>query len=110
MSKCISASTDPVYLRGELLLAARFTIAVATEEQRKQIYRVRHQIYALELRQHTPNNEEQLRDPLDAFNIYLTASVGERLAGFISVTPPGGPSYSVDKYFAREDLPFKFDG
>lgn len=96
-------------MRGESLLAAKITIGTATEEQRKQIYRARHQIYALELRQHAANNQAELSDPLDGFNTFLTASVGECLAGFISVTPPGGPSYSVDKYFAREELPFEFD-
>src|SRR5258706_2091444 len=73
-----------------------------------KIYPLRHQVYALELGQHPPNSTARLSDSLDAHNIYLKASIAGRLAGFISITLPGG-SYSVDKYFARQDFPFSFD-
>ena len=35
------------------------------------------------------------------------AKTGDEIAGFISLTPPGNPSYSIDKYFSRESLPFE---
>ena len=31
------------------------------------------------------------------------------MVGFISVTPPDGASYSVDKYFSRHEVPVPFD-
>jgi histidinol-phosphate/aromatic aminotransferase/cobyric acid decarboxylase-like protein len=34
--------------------------------------------------------------------------VDDELVGFVSLTPPGG-RYSIDKYIAREDLPFPID-
>jgi histidinol-phosphate/aromatic aminotransferase/cobyric acid decarboxylase-like protein/GNAT superfamily N-acetyltransferase len=87
----------------------RHRLAVARPADREAIYELRHKVYALELRQHGPNDSGRLTDSLDAFNDYLCAWDGERLLGFISITPPGGASYSLDKYVARELLPFPVD-
>src|SRR6266516_3447495 len=87
----------------------KVTIALATEKERRIIYQARHNIYARELAQHPENARGQLSDPLDAFNVYLTATVGNELVGFISVTPPGRGAYSIDKYVPRDQLPFPFD-
>lgn len=62
----------------------------------------------LEISQHAENAERRLTDALDEFNIYITASLDEEIAGFISVTPPGS-SYSIDKYLSRDELPFQVD-
>ena len=86
----------------------KVAIALADESDRPELYGLRHQVYALELGQHPPNSAQRLTDPLDAYNLYFKAVVAGRIAGFVSVTPPGH-SYSVDKYFAREDFPFRFD-
>jgi histidinol-phosphate/aromatic aminotransferase/cobyric acid decarboxylase-like protein/GNAT superfamily N-acetyltransferase len=69
---------------------------------------MRHDVYALELGQHAARAEKALSDGLDATNRYLVAHVDGRLAGFVSITCPGG-SYSIDKYVARTALPFTFD-
>ena len=87
----------------------KVTIALATDKERRIIYQARHNIYARELAQHPENARGQLSDPLDAFNVYLTASVGSELVGFISITPPTGKGYSIDKYLKRDQLPFSFD-
>ena len=89
---------------------ARLKLALATDEDRETIYGLRHEVYGRELAQHRTNDGKQLRDSLDRGNIYLVASVGEELIGFVSVTPPGLPAYSIDKYLPREELPFPFDG
>jgi histidinol-phosphate/aromatic aminotransferase/cobyric acid decarboxylase-like protein/GNAT superfamily N-acetyltransferase len=83
-------------------------IALADDADRETIYRIRHQVYALELGQHQQNQSARLTDPLDTYNVYLKAVSGGRIVGFVSITPPGH-SYSVDKYFARDDFPFPFD-
>jgi histidinol-phosphate/aromatic aminotransferase/cobyric acid decarboxylase-like protein/GNAT superfamily N-acetyltransferase len=83
-------------------------VSLASADDRPAIYRLRHQIYALELGQHHPNCEKQLSDSLDAYNVYVKAEVGGRIAGFVSITPPGR-RYSVDKYFSRDVFPFPFD-
>ena len=87
----------------------RIVIAEANEEIRKRIYQARHCVYALEIGQHVPNAEGRLTDTLDASNRYLAALCRGELAGFVSVTPPGDAGYSIDKYFARDELPFDVD-
>jgi histidinol-phosphate/aromatic aminotransferase/cobyric acid decarboxylase-like protein/GNAT superfamily N-acetyltransferase len=84
-------------------------IAVATDRDRETIYRLRHQVYAAELHQHPVNAASQLRDSLDPHNVYICAFQNEAMVGFISITPPTSPSYSVDKYFDRATMPFPFD-
>jgi histidinol-phosphate/aromatic aminotransferase/cobyric acid decarboxylase-like protein len=83
----------------------RIVIRIATESDREEIYRLRHEVYARELGQHAQNKFEALRDPLDEFNVYIVASLDGILAGFVSITPPGFGGYSVDKYLCRENFP-----
>jgi len=86
---------------------AKIDIALAEDADRPEIYRIRHQVYALELGEHAPSPDAQLKDPLDVYNVYVKAEVAGRIIGFVSITPPG-QKYSVDKYFTREEFPFPF--
>jgi histidinol-phosphate/aromatic aminotransferase/cobyric acid decarboxylase-like protein len=86
-----------------------FALALAGPEDREEIFRLRHEIYARELRQHSVNADGALRDALDAVNFYLVARCNGELAGFVSITPPSAPSFSIDKYFSRAGLPFALD-
>jgi histidinol-phosphate/aromatic aminotransferase/cobyric acid decarboxylase-like protein len=88
---------------------ARFVLAIATDSDREAIYRHRHEVYARELGQHAVNTAGRLRDALDDWNVYLVVRAENGIAGFISITPPGQPSYSIDKYFPRESLPLPVD-
>jgi len=88
---------------------AKLTLDLAGADDREVIYRLRHDVYARELGQHAENPEGRLQDALDAYNVYLGARLRGRIVGFVSLTPPGSPRYSVDKYLAREELPFPFD-
>ncbi len=87
----------------------RITVAVATPRDRDAIARLRHEVYARELGQHSTNASQRLGDSLDAWNVVLVARLGDAIAGFISLTPPGQPAYSIDKYFTRAALPFAVD-
>ena len=87
----------------------RFEIGIATRAERETIYALRHQVYAEELGQYAPNGRGKLCDALDEHNVYLVAKSDRAIAGFISITPPSAGSYSVDKYFSRENCPFPFD-
>src|SRR6266700_4444373 len=91
------------------LSQARINLSVATDADRDALYRLRHEVYARELRQHLVNSAGCLRDALDESNIYLIAKVDGQIAGFISITPPGPHGYSIDKYVARQSLPFACD-
>ncbi len=84
-------------------------IRPATDAERAIIYQLRHEVYSRELGQHPANAEGRLTDALDAFNTYLVATTDEAMIGFVSVTPPNRPGYSVDKYFRRDQLPFLVD-
>ncbi|CAN5610200.1 hypothetical protein BH09PLA1_BH09PLA1_24840 [soil metagenome] len=83
-------------------------VNVAGPEDLQRIYRARHAVYALELAQHAPNPRQELTDSLDGHNVYLCVNRGDELAGFVSITPPGG-AYSVDKYLSRQQIPVPFD-
>ncbi|HTV09049.1 MAG TPA: aminotransferase class I/II-fold pyridoxal phosphate-dependent enzyme [Candidatus Aquilonibacter sp.] len=80
-------------------------IALATESVRPAIYRLRHEVYARELGQHAVRDEGILSDTLDAANIYITAEIAGKLAGFISITPPSAGRFSIETYIERSALP-----
>ena len=87
----------------------KFSIGLADVQDREIIYGMRHEVYAGELGQHAENMEGQLMDKLDTINVYIVAKMGKEIAGFVSVTPPNEVGYSIDKYFRRDELPFRFD-
>ena len=89
--------------------ARRSILRLADARDRETIYRLRHDIFAAELGQYATNAAGRLTDALDAFNEYIVVEDGERIAGFVSITPPGSPSLSIDKYFKRAELPFAVD-
>lgn len=83
----------------------RIVVRTATAADREEIYRLRHEVYARELGQHALSETCTLNDALDEFNLYIVASFDGVLVGFVSITPPGFGSYSVDKYLCRENFP-----
>lgn len=89
--------------------AAHYELAPATPEEREIIYHLRHEVYACEIGQHAVNDHQLLTDKLDVSNVYLVARCDDEIAGFISLTPPSSSSYSIDKYFNRDQLPFAVD-
>ena len=101
----------PVGPTGESLAESksRLSLGTATVHDREEIYLVRHLVYAAELGQHPINGTGSLRDAVDDWNVYLVAKTVGKMTGFISITPPGHPSYSIDKYLQRDSLPFPID-
>src|SRR5437660_3883332 len=92
-----AATAKPVQTR-----LARISLALANEQDREKIYRIRHAIYARELGQHAVNETGRLTDCLDGCNYYLVAKADGEIAGFVSITPPNAPSFSIDTYIARQ--------
>lgn len=109
MTPAPPATTTARDLPGNSLGAGRCVIAVADAADRNVIAHLRHEVYARELGQHAPNPAGRLRDPLDDYNVMLVARVDGEIGGFISLTPPGRGPLSIDKYFARDALPFAVD-
>ena len=70
---------------------------MATAEERDNIFYLRHEVYANELRQYEKKSEGFLPDAPGVESIYIVAFVGEELVGFIGITPPTSPRYSIDK-------------
>jgi histidinol-phosphate/aromatic aminotransferase/cobyric acid decarboxylase-like protein/GNAT superfamily N-acetyltransferase len=88
---------------------APYEIAHASAGDREQIHRMRHSVYATELRQHAENQGGRLEDALDGVNDYLVVRRDGRVIGFISITPPNDRGYSVDKYIPPAELPVPRD-
>ena len=86
--------------------ALRLTVAVAGRTARQQIYRLRHAVYARELRQYPENDAGRLSDAIDAHNIYIVARHRGAVIGFVSITPPQSGQFSIDKYLPRQVFPF----
>ena len=84
-------------------------ISLATAEQRRTIYRLRHDVYARELGQHAENARGEIHDALDDGNVYIVATAGDTLAGFVSITSPRQGRYSIDKYLQRDRIPIALD-
>ena len=83
----------------------RITISWANADDREEIYRQRHAVYAIELGQHARRDDGRLCDAIDVENEYIVARVDGRLAGFISLTPPSAARFSLEKYVPRQNWP-----
>lgn len=70
------------------------TISLATSDEREEIYRIRHLVYAEELGQH-PRGEGRLRDALDDVNLYICASENGELRVSSASLRPGAASLST---------------
>lgn len=75
--------------------APKFTLSIAAESDRQEIYKIRHHVYAKELQQHKVNPSCELRDELDSVNQYIVAKQEQIVVGFVSITPPTSSKYSV---------------
>jgi histidinol-phosphate/aromatic aminotransferase/cobyric acid decarboxylase-like protein/GNAT superfamily N-acetyltransferase len=104
-SKCKNGRGRSVFKKD----SERVRVALATQEDRPLIYRLRHDIYAAELGQHNVRQDGMLSDALDEGNTYMVATIAGDLAGFISITPPELGRYSIEKYLGRDELPIVLD-
>src|SRR5688572_17624257 len=87
----------------------RVRLAPATSEDREVIYRIRHDVYASELGQHQVRPDRRLLDAIDDVNHYVVASIDGEIVGFVSITPPEGGRFSIDRYLPPEEVPFPRD-
>ena len=82
-----------------------FSVGLAGAADLPLIYRLRHRVYADELKQHAGNASGVIHDAIDAYNLYVTVKKDHRLVGFISITPQGSPRFSIEKYLDRSAHP-----
>ncbi|GAA4607814.1 histidinol-phosphate/aromatic aminotransferase/cobyric acid decarboxylase-like protein [Actinoplanes octamycinicus] len=95
-------------------MSGPFTVRVATHQDRDEIFRLRHEVYAVELRQYPIDPRGRLDEPADSGNVHLLVLAGDELAGFVSLTPPSAPRYFVERYLneaaarrVRADSPYE---
>ena len=86
----------------------KITVKIADQKEREEIYKYRYKIYSLELKQHKENPEKMLKDAIDEINTYIIVKINDNIAGFVSITPPGG-KYGLDKYIDRTEFPYIYD-
>lgn len=87
----------------------RLKISVAGADELESIYSLRHDVYATELGQYESRSDESLPDAGDVASVYIAASLDGKLAGFVGITHPNSPQYSVDKFLSRDEIPLTFD-
>jgi histidinol-phosphate/aromatic aminotransferase/cobyric acid decarboxylase-like protein/N-acyl-L-homoserine lactone synthetase len=88
---------------------AKSIFKTANDQDRETIYHLRHEIYAEELNQYPSTKNYQLQDEIDKYNEFIIAENENEVVGFISITPPKSPKFSIDKYFNRSCIPYAFD-
>ena len=89
--------------------SSNICIREADELDREEIYRSRHEVYSVELKQYPLSDSGVLTTPLDRVNRYVVARVSGELVGYISITPPTAGEYSIDSYLPRSEWPFASD-
>ena len=90
-------------------MKSKLHLSLATDCQRIEIDRIRHDIYAKELGQFDARADGVLTDRAEVKSVYVTAFENGTLVGFVGITPPTSPRYSVDHYLSRHDIPVQFD-
>lgn len=90
-------------------MTAQIKLAIAAPTHHIEIAQIRHTVYATELGQFAPCPSGTLHDRSDVNSVYITASENGRLIGFVGVTPPESPTYSLEHYISRSDIPIRFD-
>jgi histidinol-phosphate/aromatic aminotransferase/cobyric acid decarboxylase-like protein len=87
----------------------RIRLAAATEADMHGINHIRHSIYSEELGQFPASANEILLDRPEVRSTYITAIEDGKLIGFVGITSPGSPAYSIDHYISRAAVPVPFD-
>jgi histidinol-phosphate/aromatic aminotransferase/cobyric acid decarboxylase-like protein len=90
-------------------MKTKIEIKLPTNINRTEINHIRHDIYAKELGQFPASPNESLHDRPGVDSTYIAAFESGILIGFVAITPPSSPSYSIDHYVSRKDLSVPFD-
>lgn len=92
-----------------LELSDSLTICIADFNLLCDVYRLRHDVYATELNQYPTRVDDSLRDNDQVQSEFIGATFRGKLIGFIGVTSPMSPQFSLDKHVPRDqwtkDLP-----
>lgn len=87
----------------------RIHLAVASPDQRVAIMRICTESYAAAATPGQPATPWDLAPVLDQQSIYVIATKGPEVLGFIGITPPTSPRYALETYLSRDQIPIPFD-
>ena len=82
----------------------RISIAVANTSRQRAVYRMRHEVYAAELGQYESLPSGSLPDATDVKTVYITACIGGKVVGFVGITPPSSPCFSLEKRLSPDEI------
>lgn len=91
------------------ITSSRIRIEVADADRRQEVYRLRHEVYSIELGQYALCSNGILPDSIGVESVYIIASIDDELVGFIGVTPPSSPCFSVENHLSSTDFPITRD-
>jgi len=86
----------------------KLTISITTAGDELDINRIRHDVYASELEQFALLECGMLPDRPDVACTYIKCQSEGELIGFVGITAPSSPQYSIDHYVDRTRLPVSF--
>ncbi|KAB8145529.1 GNAT family N-acetyltransferase [Chloroflexia bacterium SDU3-3] len=81
-------------------------VSVARPDDRAAIARICSDVYAATGQSYLEAFPRELDVQLDPHSVFLTATTGGSLTGFIAITPPTSPIYGFESYMDRNDPPF----
>ena len=76
-------------------MTSNLSLCVVEEGDKPAIFRLRHEVYAVELRQYEANVEQTLYDAPEVQSVYLTLLAERELIGFVGITPPASPRFRL---------------
>ncbi len=86
----------------------KLTISLPTAQDCELINRIRHDVYISELKQFDPLEGDMLPDRPEVDSTYIKCEINGALIGFVGITPPSSPTYSIDHYVDRNQVPVQF--
>ncbi len=87
----------------------RLTIAQVSKSDQTAVNRIRHDVYASELEQFDLLESGSLPDRPEVISTYIKCECEGELIGFVGITPPSSPQYSIDHYIDRNQVSTVFD-
>ena len=91
-------------------MTSKIQLSLGTKNHTAIINRIRHEVYATELGQFEPNSKKTIHDRPEVDSTYIIAYNRGMLVGFVAITPPSSPSFSMDKYIERSASSLQCNG
>ncbi len=91
------------------IFSDKLSISSADIADKEAVFKLRHDVYAVELGQFNVSADGKVPDGAQVESEYIVAKIGKKIVGFVGVTPPSSPQYSLEKYVMRGQVPLEFD-